>query len=277
MNGIDISGHQPNIDLAKVPCDFVIIKATQGTSFISKAWQKQTAQAVSLGKLIGLYHYASKGGAINEANHFLDTVADYIGKAILVLDWEGQDNVNFGNPDYAMDFLNYVKKKTGITPFIYMSKSVCRQYSWDSYFPLWCAQYKNNAVTGYQDNPWTDTKGFGSWNDCKILQYSSHGRLTGYNANLDLDKSYMTRNEWLAWAGGDLSIGHEIKPILRKGDRNEYVRSWQTLLNLNGYDCGKADGIFGDKTEKAVIRWQQDHGIEAGYIGEKTWASLPII
>lgn len=274
MNGIDISGHQPNIDLAKVPCDFVIIKATQGTSFISKAWQKQAEQAVSLGKLIGLYHYASKGGAINEANHFLETVADYIGKAILVLDWEGQDNVNFGNPNYAMDFLNYVKKKTGITPFIYMSKSVCRQYKWDNYFPLWCAQYKNNAVTGYQENPWTDTKGFGAWNDCKILQYSSHGRLTGYNANLDLDKSYMSRNEWLAWAGGDLSIGQEIKPILRKGDRNEYVRSWQTLLKLNNYYDATVDGIFGDKTEKAVVKWQQDHGMESGYIGEQTWNTI---
>lgn len=65
------------------------------------------------------------------------------------------------------------------------------------------------------------------------------------------------------------------KPILRKGDRNEYVRSWQVLLNINGYDCGLTDGIFGDKTEKALIKWQQDHGIEAGYVGDKTWGTLP--
>ena len=41
MNGIDISGWQPDINLAVVPCDFVIIKATQGTSFVSKAWKKR--------------------------------------------------------------------------------------------------------------------------------------------------------------------------------------------------------------------------------------------
>ena len=35
MNGIDISGHQQGIDLAAVPCDFVIIKATQGISFVN--------------------------------------------------------------------------------------------------------------------------------------------------------------------------------------------------------------------------------------------------
>lgn len=65
-----------------------------------------------------------------------------------------------------------------------------------------------------------------------------------------------------------------LKPILKKGDRNEYVRSWQTFLNANGYQCGKADGIFGDKTERAVVKYQQDHQIEAGYIGELTWNTL---
>lgn len=65
-----------------------------------------------------------------------------------------------------------------------------------------------------------------------------------------------------------------VLPTLKKGDHNEYVRAWQMLLNLNGYDCGEADGIFGDKTEKAVIRWQQDHGIEAGFIGSRTWDTV---
>lgn len=64
------------------------------------------------------------------------------------------------------------------------------------------------------------------------------------------------------------------RPILRKGDSNEYVRSWQVLLNINGYNCGLADGIFGDKTEKALIKWQQDHGMEAGYIGANTWNTI---
>ena len=280
MNGIDISKWNP-IDLSKVPCDFVIVKATQGTSYVSSRYKEQITQANSLGKLLGIYHYAGGGGAIAEAEHFINVVKDYIGKAILVLDWEGDQNPNFANPYYAMDWLEYVKKKTGITPFIYMSKSVCRQYAkqWNSSYPLWCAQYKNQQPTGYQDNPWTDTKGFGPWDSCKILQYSSKGSLPGYNGNLDLDKSYMDRSEWLRWASGDLlpepsEPTEQIKPILKKGDRNEYVKSWQRLLNENGYDCGNADGIFGDRTQAAVIRWQQDHGMEAGYIGPKTWETI---
>ncbi len=32
MNGIDISNYQRGLDLAKVPCDFIICKATEGTN-----------------------------------------------------------------------------------------------------------------------------------------------------------------------------------------------------------------------------------------------------
>lgn len=66
-----------------------------------------------------------------------------------------------------------------------------------------------------------------------------------------------------------------LTPTLRKGDRNEYVRAWQTYLQMNGYDVGRsgADGVFGNDTEKAVMRYQQDHQIESGYIGPQTWAT----
>lgn len=67
-----------------------------------------------------------------------------------------------------------------------------------------------------------------------------------------------------------------LTPTLRKGDRNEYVRAWQTYLQMNGYDVGRsgADGIFGSDTEKAVVKYQQDHQMESGYIGPQTWATL---
>lgn len=278
MNGIDISRWNP-VDLSKVPCDFVIVKATQGTGYVSPTYKSQIAQADSLGKLLGVYHYASSGGAMAEAKHFLNTVKDYIGKAIMVLDWEGEQNSNFKNPEYALSWLRYVKQETGITPFIYMSKSVCRQYAsvWDASYPLWCAQYKNQQPSGYQENPWTDSKGFGAWDSPLIFQYSSKGQLDGYSGNLDLDKAYINSEVWKAYANGGKvkeEVDDILTPTLRKGDRNHYVQEWQERLNKNGYCCGNADGIFGDKTEKAVIKYQQDHGMEAGYIGAQTWATL---
>ena len=70
---------------------------------------------------------------------------------------------------------------------------MARKYSniWDASYPFWCAQYKLIPPKTYVDDPWTDTKGFGPWKDCAILQYSSKGRLTGYDGDLDLDKAYI--------------------------------------------------------------------------------------
>lgn len=276
MNGIDISKWQKGIDLARVPCDFVIIKATQGTGYVSPEFKKQISQAEQLGKYIGVYHYAGGGGVIAEAEHFVNTVKEYLGRVILVLDWEGEQNPNFTNPGYAKDWLKYVKDITGITPFIYMSKSVCRQYTWDPSFPLWVAQYKNQQPTGYQAQPWTDKKGLGVWDKALIFQYSSKGQLDGYTGNLDLDIAYMNGSEWTAYAGGGQPAEADptARPTLKRGDHNEYVRAWQRLLNANGYQCGNTDGALGEKTEKAIMRWQQDHGMEAGYIGPQTWATI---
>lgn len=288
MNGIDTARYQKGINLAMVPCDFVIVKASQGASnYVYPTFKEQIEQADSLGKLLGVYHYASQGGAIVEAEKFLKTVDKYIGKAILCLDWEKDQNVNFNNPNYALSWLKYVEQKTGIKPFIYMSKSVARQYSkiWDPSFPFWCAQYKKTGVpTFYVDDPWTDDKGFGPWKDCAILQYSSKGRFSGFDKDVDLDKAYITAEEWLAYANGKqqtVSISENIqinRPTLRRGDRNEYVRAWQTFLNLNGYSCGSNDAIFGPKTEKAVKAWQKVHHLTIdGIIGPQTWASLPFM
>nr|DAE89984.1 MAG TPA: hypothetical protein [Caudoviricetes sp.] len=36
LNGIDIASYQTGIDLSVVPCDFVIVKATEGTDVIKR-------------------------------------------------------------------------------------------------------------------------------------------------------------------------------------------------------------------------------------------------
>lgn len=213
MNGIDIASYQSDLNIAKVPCNFVIIKATQGTTYVNPALKKHWRQATECEKLVGLYHYASKGGAEAEAAFFVETVNSIsgVGRAILVLDWEKESNDNFPNPDYARRFLAAVYAATGVRPFIYMSKSVCRSCDWSAVapsFPLWAAQYKNNNPTGYQITPWTDSRGFGAWSAALIYQYSSRGRLSGYNGDLDLDIAYVSPTEWMAYAGGITPVAY---------------------------------------------------------------------
>lgn len=206
MNGIDVSGWQKGINLKEVPADFVIVKATQGTTYVNPDCDRAYQQAKEAGRLLGVYHYFSGGDPAAEAEFFVKNVKGYIGEAILVLDWEGEQNVKFSQgPVVAKPFLDKVKELTGVRPLIYMSKSVCRAHDWSaiaSEYALWVAQYADNNTTGYQLNPWTDNKGYGAWSAPAIFQYSSHGRLAGYSGNLDVNIAYMDAAAWKAYAKG---------------------------------------------------------------------------
>lgn len=279
MKGIDISHWQQGINLTSVTCDFVIIKATQGTKYVDPCFQKFCAQAMSLEKKIGLYHYYGSGEPEAQAEHFMQTVRSYIGKAVLVLDWEVDQNPDFKKgPALPKRFLDYVLAKTGVHPLIYMSKSVCREYNWAEVvkgnYGLWMAQYANKKPTGYQDKPWTDSKGLGAFKGYAMHQYSSKGQLPGYGGDLDLDIAYMTPAAWDRYAKADPTL-MKAKPVLQKGSRGEEVRELQQRLNASGYSCGKVDGIFGQKTLEAVTAFQADRGLAVdGIVGAKTWNEL---
>lgn len=50
--------------------------------------------------------------------------------------------------------------------------------------------------------------------------------------------------------------------LLAFGDKGAQVESMQLLLNGKGFDCGKADGDFGELTEGALKRFQRAAGLE---------------
>lgn len=203
LYGIDVSHWQKGINLNAIDFDFVIIKATQGYRHIDKCFKSFADTALQRGKKIGLYHYFdSTATPETQAIFFVNTVKDYVGKSILVLDWEKESNSYFKyGQDIAIRFLNKVYELTGVRPLIYMSKSVTRKYKWDKVvndnYGLWVAQYKNKKkVLGYLNSPWTDDKGIGDFRFVAIFQYTSTGRLKGYNKNLDCNIAYMTNSAW---------------------------------------------------------------------------------
>lgn len=50
-------------------------------------------------------------------------------------------------------------------------------------------------------------------------------------------------------------------PVLKKGERGEAVIKLQNVLNFLGYNCGDPDGIFGNKTVKALRLLQANNRI----------------
>ena len=66
-------------------------------------------------------------------------------------------------------------------------------------------------------------------------------------------------------------------PLLRYGDKGEFVRSAQMLLIGRGYSCGwcGADGEIGQDTYNAIIAFQRASCLQQdGIIGAQTWARL---
>ena len=197
MNGIDISSWQTGIDLTAVPCDFVIIKATQGVGYVNPDCDRAYQQAKKAGKLLGVYHYAGGNDPVEEAKYFIKHTEGYIKEAILCLDWESGQNSRYGVDDFTWCkmFMDYVTSATGVKPLLYVSQSIMNKFNGIGDYGMWIAQYANMDVTGYQEHPWNE----GAYT-CAIRQYSSSGRLNGYDGNLDLDIAYMDATAWKKYA-----------------------------------------------------------------------------
>lgn len=269
MNGIDISSYQAELNAGIVPSDFVIIKATEGTNYINPTWEEQAGQVIQTNKLLGFYHFASVGNPIAEADFFISVVKDYIGKAVLVLDFEAGAINAWGNVG-ARQFLNRVKEKTGINPMIYMSAEVTRQFNWSTISntnPLWVAQYASMNPTGYQSEPWTDGKGYGAWSSAAIHQYSSAGSLANWNGNLDINLAYINANQWKSLAGGSTS--------------NSVITDKTNLNNTIEYEEEEMHFIQTVDTKRiyminaGMYSWITDPGMWTNY--QKAFPKAPVI
>lgn len=125
MRGIDVSSWDAGIDLAAVPADFVIVKATQGTGYLSPDFAAQSAGALAAGRLLGCYHYVGGQGAAAEAEWFAGAVRSrgLLGTAVLAVDWEAGQNSAWGDEGYLRELVSRVIELTGVRPLVYASLS----------------------------------------------------------------------------------------------------------------------------------------------------------
>lgn len=208
LNGIDIASHQGNIDLAKVPADFVIIKATGGGGggfgYINPFCDSRYQLAKKSGRLLGFYHYAHEigfqGSAIDEADFFIKNTKNYFGEAIPILDWESD---NKHDVKWALTWLNRVYERTGVKPWFYTYTSVLQSYNFSPIakagYGLWVANYGANvAIQGYRKPNPPFSPGF---DITACYQYSSNTFLSGYGNRLDANVFYGDKKAWLAYAG----------------------------------------------------------------------------
>ena len=218
MRGVDVSNWQCNVDTGVLDADFVVTGVTWGTggfdntclrNGVNQAANYQLERAVSSGKSIGVYHYALGRDPVAEADFYVDHVSRYIGRAVLVLDWESIDNPRFGNGAWVDSWVRRVHDRTHVWPIVYVQASALNQLSVfvRRHCGVWVAQYASNGLTGYQARPWR----YGAYGEA-MRQYTSNGYVSGYSGRLDLDYFRGERWQWDAYARGDGAKAVAPKP-----------------------------------------------------------------
>ena len=251
LKGIDISHHQKGIDLGAVDTDFVICKATEGNGYTDEMCDTFYQKAKSLGKKLGVYHFARPdlgNSAEAEADWFIKETLGYHKEAILVLDWESGDLTNVS---WAKAWLDRVYEKTGVKPIIYMSASVMSSADWSSVvnadYGIWVANYGSNNGTAQESV--FDRYPLKYWSFYALWQYTSVGRLNGYNGNLDLNYFSGDSSAWDKYAGGSLSSSN-VKPVEKSID--DLAREVIAGKYGNGEDRKNALGSRYDEVQARV-------------------------
>ena len=241
LNGVDVSSYQRGIDLAKLPVDFVIVKATEGTGYVNPDCARAVEQALAAGKIVGVYHYVNGSGSTAEADHFVSSCKGWIGKVIFAIDWEAGGNKAWGNTGYLDAVIKRVKASTGKAPLLYASASV---FPWAiakaNDCGTWVAEYANTQPTGFQTSPWHSKSWTGS---CLIRQYTDNLRVPGWNGGLDGNVAFCDRATLARYISGTATAAAS-KPSIATTAASAAKPSADAL----------SDGVWGPATTKALQR-----------------------
>ncbi|MBO2711200.1 GH25 family lysozyme [Lactiplantibacillus plantarum] len=236
LNGFDVASYQAGMNVGEIAGDFALVKATEGIDYTNPEFNGHAKQTLSAGKKLGVYHFIRDDSDIKQqADYFLTVVKSYIGKAMLVLDFEnttGSTIQSQAGVGLAKQWLDYVYQQTGVRPVLYTGVSCENSLDWSSVvkanYGLWIAQYNNyNVVNGYQPRDL-----YGSlkhWKTAVMFQYTSTGQLPGWNGNLDFDVFYGDKSAWDKYAKATKMVTN--KSIVQKTTTKDGV--W-TITNEVG-------------------------------------------
>lgn len=224
--GIDVSEWQGDIDFRKVKeagIEVVYIRAGQGFSYEDAKFERNYEEAKKNGLKVGAYHYVTARNtdeAKLQAQFFVSLISKKQIDCRLAMDFESFGNLSRKEINkIALEFIKEVerlsKKEVVVYSNTYDATNIFNKEVAE--YPLWVAQY---GVSSPQDN--------GNWNNWIGFQYSSTGRVSGIEGNVDLDR--FTENILLSAAE---EIPEVEDPKCHYEDRIKYkIKSGDTLSEI---------------------------------------------
>jgi len=122
------------------------------------------------------------------------------------------------------------------------------------------------ASLGYSIDP-AEHGGFGSTTERAVRAFQERRRL--------LIDGVVGDHTWSELVEAGYLLGARILYLRYPSFRGDDVRALQAAMNLLGFDAGKEDGIFGPRTDRAVIEFQRNVGLPTdGIVGVTTLAAV---
>ncbi len=197
VRGIDVSSHNGEPDFRRAAAsgmEFAFIKATEGTDFVDSKFFRNYKAATEAGLKVGVYHFFrfNKDG-VEQAINLMRTVGRRRPQLGLVIDVERSGNDTTISADTVKerlaamaDYLNLL----GHRVTFYSNRDGYYDYIADRHqgAPLWICAFSETPINA----EWT------------FWQFDHHGRLDGFDGDVDLNAFCGSREEWQAFLDGAL-------------------------------------------------------------------------
>lgn len=218
--GIDVS-HWQSLEftkkkIAELNAKFVMIKATEGKSYVDEKMKEYADYCIEQGIPFGFYHYArpENNRMSEEAEHFVSSIRDYVGICVMALDWEG-NSLTFDSTA-PKSWLRAVYNLTNVKPMFYTSYGYAKKYEdlADENVGLWMARYNNIMLK--------DGENIGKWKQPVMWQYDSK--------DIDKNKFFGTIDQFKKYMLP--ASQQENSKLLECGNKKEVCPLWRMLNGM---------------------------------------------
>ena len=191
---LDLSHWQARVDFAAVKAAgiaAVVLKATQGMSWVDPAFVARVRDASIAGLLVGAYHFCDGSKPAIQAEHFL-RVAGALPVSALDIEANSVPGES-ATPEIGAEIAARVQIATGRAPMIYIGRwgpsgtgaGLPNKILGRS--PLWLPEYGDNPVVPAGWRCWT------------LWQYTAAGTIAGVDGPVDRSRFAGTPGELAAW------------------------------------------------------------------------------
>jgi lysozyme len=196
-NCVDISHWQPDFDMekfAEAGGKAVILKATEGTTYVDDTYEDQRENAERAGLAVSTYHFLRPGNMRDQAFHYISTVSPNDGER-MVADHEDA-GVSLND---LVEFLREIKILNPSLQLTVYSGHLLKEQLGNSYneflalnTSLWVAQYTTASAPSWPKETYV------IWS---LWQYTQGGTVEGFNGPVDCNRFNGSEEQMLKWFG----------------------------------------------------------------------------